>query len=65
MEVRIVYKYEQGLSRTIISHGFSPVSFYPLRENDAVYPDPYCYYLSKNSSFEKERIFYKKCISNE
>lgn len=63
-KVRIIYKYEQGLSRTIISHGFSPLSFYPQRDNDSAYPDPYYYYLSKDSSFEQERIFYKKCIEN-
>lgn len=60
----IIYNYEQGLSRVITTNGFEMNSFYPVRENDSTYPDPYFYYLNNDSSYTGERIFLKKNLLN-
>lgn len=61
---KIIYNYEQGLSRIITSKGFDMYSYYPTRDNDNKYPDPYFYYLGQNSDFDEEHIFFKKCLVN-
>ena len=59
---RIIYKYEQGLSRVITANGFEMNSFYPIRENNSAYLDPTCYYLNNNNNYNGERIFLKKYL---
>lgn len=59
-KLKIVYKYEQGLSRTIAFNGFDMHSYYPVRENDDIYSDPFIYYLNEKSSYRGKRFFHKK-----
>lgn len=58
---KIIYNYEQGLSRLIQHHGYPLISYYPEFEMKD-YFDPCHYYLNENSNFNGPKIFIKKSL---